>query len=99
MEVELVVASADNDVASLLGEVGDTGVELEIAVVLEGLRQADELRAEPGSSAQAATAVCAGTAPSQHPALPYLLLGDFFLQGLQLPVLLLVDEDPSMLDV
>lgn len=32
--------------AALLGEVGDTGVEFEIAVILEGLCQADELRGE-----------------------------------------------------
>lgn len=110
LEVELVVAGADDDVASLLGEVGDAGVELEIAVVLEGLRQADELRAQPGGSVgdrqpgrhqllprepcppcwdRAATASCP----------PYLLLGDLFLQGLQLTVLVLVDEDPPVLDV
>lgn len=123
LEVELVVASADNDVASLLREVSDAGVELEIAVVLQGLRQADELRAEPGKlstdgrppatppgpgtgnelsttrSCRSSASPVLGLLQSQHRALPYLLLGDFFLQGLQLPVLFLVDKDPSMLDV
>lgn len=99
--------------AALLREISDTGVELEIAVVLEGLRQADELRAEPGVSALPPAQV---TNPVPHvtwrgasavPELPqpwhctlsYLLLGDLFLQGLQLPVLFLVDEDPSVLNV
>lgn len=43
--------------------------------------------------------VVRGLLQSQHHTLPYLLLGDFFLQGLQLPVLFLVDKDPSMLNV
>jgi len=123
LEVELVVASTDDDVTSLLRKVGDTGVELEIAVVLQGLRQADELRAEPGRLSTAGgppatprgpgtgnelsttrshgsgASPALGLLQSQHHALPYLLLGDFFLQGLQLPVLFLVDKDPPMLDV
>lgn len=46
MEVELVVAGADDDLAALLGEVGDAGVELDVAVILEGLAQMDELGLE-----------------------------------------------------
>lgn len=33
VEVELVVAGADDDLAALLGEVGDTRVKLDIAVI------------------------------------------------------------------
>lgn len=36
---------------------------------------------------------------SWHCTLSYLLLGDLFLQRLQLPVLFLVDKDPSMFNV
>lgn len=43
VEVELVVAGADDDLAALLGEVGDAGVELDVAVILQGLAQMDEL--------------------------------------------------------
>lgn len=102
--------------AALLREISDTGVELEIAVVLEGLRQADELRAGQGRAGVLSTATrarngtppgtttekgwCrARTAQSRHCSLSYLLLGDLFLQGLQLPVLFLVDKDPSVFDV
>lgn len=37
MEVELVVAGADDDLAALLGEVGDARVKLDIAVIFESL--------------------------------------------------------------
>lgn len=37
VEVELVVAGADDDLAALLGEVGDTRVKLDIAVIFESL--------------------------------------------------------------
>lgn len=57
LEVELVVASADDDVASLLGEVRDAGIELEIAVVFQGLSQSDELWAEQGKSAPTGSSV------------------------------------------
>lgn len=43
MEVELVVAGADDHLAALLGEVCDAGVKLDVAVVLQGLAQMDEL--------------------------------------------------------
>lgn len=43
VEVELVVAGADDDLAALLGEVGDTRVELDIAIIFESLTQMDEL--------------------------------------------------------
>lgn len=37
VEVELVVAGADNDLAALLGEVSDARVKLDIAVIFESL--------------------------------------------------------------
>lgn len=43
VEVELVVAGADDDLAALLGEVGDARVKLDIAVIFESLTQVDEL--------------------------------------------------------
>lgn len=43
MEVELVVAGADDHLAALLGEVGDAGVKLDVAVILQRLAQMDEL--------------------------------------------------------
>lgn len=67
LEVELVVACADNDMASLLREVGDAGVELEIAIVLQGLCQADELRAEPRSSTQQPHLLRQDQAPNSAP--------------------------------
>lgn len=46
VEVELVAAGADDDLAALLGEVGDAGVELDVAVIFERLTQMDELAGE-----------------------------------------------------
>lgn len=46
MEVELVVAGADDDLAALLGKVRDAGVELDVSVILQGLTQMDELEFE-----------------------------------------------------
>lgn len=43
MEVELVVAGADDDLAALLGKVRDARVELDVSVILQGLTQMDEL--------------------------------------------------------
>lgn len=43
VEVELVVAGADNHLTALLREVGDAGVKLDVAVILQGLTQMDEL--------------------------------------------------------
>lgn len=43
MEVELVVASADDHLAALLGEVGDAGVKLDVAIILQRLAQIDKL--------------------------------------------------------
>lgn len=37
MEVELIVSGADDDLAALLGEVSDTRVKLNIAIIFEGL--------------------------------------------------------------
>lgn len=37
MEVELIVASTDDDLAALLGEVGDTRVKLDITIIFESL--------------------------------------------------------------
>lgn len=37
VEVELVVAGADDDLAALLGEVGNTRVKLDVTVIFEGL--------------------------------------------------------------
>lgn len=37
VEIELVVAGADDDLASLLGEICDARVKLDVAVVLESL--------------------------------------------------------------
>lgn len=37
VEVELVVAGADDDLAALLGEVGDARVKLDVAVIFESL--------------------------------------------------------------
>lgn len=46
MEVELIVAGADDDLAALLGKVRDAGVELDVSVILQGLTQMDELEFE-----------------------------------------------------
>lgn len=46
MEVELVVAGADDDLAALLGKVRDAGVELDVSVILQRLTQMDELEFE-----------------------------------------------------
>lgn len=43
MEVELVVADADDHLATLLREVGDAGVELDVAVEFQSLAKVDEL--------------------------------------------------------
>lgn len=37
MEVELIVAGADDDLAALLRKVGDTGVKLDIAIIFQSL--------------------------------------------------------------
>ena len=37
VEVELIVAGADDDLAAFLGEVGDTRVKLDIAIIFESL--------------------------------------------------------------
>lgn len=44
MEVELVVAGADDHLATLLREVGDAGVKLDVAVIFQRLSKMDELR-------------------------------------------------------
>lgn len=43
VEVELVVAGADDHLATLLREVGDAGVKLDVAVVFQSLAKMDEL--------------------------------------------------------
>lgn len=43
MKVELIVASADDDVATFFGKIRDAGIKLDIAKVLQGLSQSDEL--------------------------------------------------------
>lgn len=43
MKVELIVASADDDVAAFLGKIRDAGIKLDIAEVLQSLSQSDEL--------------------------------------------------------
>lgn len=37
VEVELVVAGADDHLAALLGKVGDAGVKLDVAIILQRL--------------------------------------------------------------
>lgn len=37
VEVELIVAGADDDLAALLRKVGDTGVKLDIAIIFQSL--------------------------------------------------------------
>lgn len=44
MEVELVVAGADDDLAALLGEVGDARIKLDVAIIFQSLTQMDELK-------------------------------------------------------
>lgn len=44
VEVELVVAGADDHLATLLREVGDTGVKLDVAVIFQSLTKMNELR-------------------------------------------------------
>lgn len=44
MEVQLIVARAHDDVAALLREVRNARVKLDITVVLQRLRQSDELK-------------------------------------------------------
>ena len=44
MEVELVVASADDHLATLLWEVGHAGIELDVAVIFQSLAKTNELQ-------------------------------------------------------
>lgn len=44
LEVQLAVPSPNDNMTALLGKVRNTGVKLEIAIILESLCQADELR-------------------------------------------------------
>lgn len=46
MEVELVVAGADDHLATLLWEVGDARVKLDVSVIFQSLAKMDELRRE-----------------------------------------------------
>lgn len=43
MEVELVVAGADDNVAAFLGKIRDAGIKLDVTKILQGLSQSDEL--------------------------------------------------------
>lgn len=43
VKVQLVVAGADDDVATFFGKIRDAGIELDVAKVLQGLSQSDEL--------------------------------------------------------
>lgn len=43
MKVELIVAGADDDVAAFFRKIRDAGIKLDVAEVLQGLSQSDEL--------------------------------------------------------
>lgn len=48
MKVELIVAGTDDDVAAFFRKIRDAGIKLDVAEVLQGLSQSDELWKQRG---------------------------------------------------